>query len=90
MTTSKKIAAFELLIERMKESPCSGMCRALISLQFYNKINNQARLYILGVIKAELTARNNSISHTPSVYLFPSYDTQPRLEWCEAKIKQLK
>jgi len=89
MTTSKKIAAFELLIERMKESPCSGMCRALISLQFYNKISDFARLYILGIIKAELV-QQNSISHTLSVYLFKPYEMPPRIEWCEAKIKQLK
>jgi len=89
MTTKEKIAAFKLLIERMKESECSGMCRALLSLWVYGEISNQVRLYILDLIKAELV-QQNSLLHAPSAYLFPAHEVAPRIAWCKAKILQLK
>jgi len=86
MTTNDKIAAFELLIERMKESECSGMCRALMSLGVYGKIETDAVVYVAGVIKDEL----KKLKKRTDGFLFTPYSIPPRVAWCKAQIAALK
>jgi len=90
LTNTEKIAAFELLIEAIETKyDCDGMCGMIRYIWADGEIETDALVYVEGVIKEDLYAKNETILHYDA-YLFSPPDGDSRIAWCEQKIAQLK
>jgi len=96
LTTSQKsvvIDTLEKLAIELRENNRGkriviGMCVPLRWLLSCGTVTEEGLLLVMGIINNEMFAENKKISWGD--HLFCPRDIPPRIEWCEAQIKQLK